>query len=221
MLWLLLTQPFLVILNVANSSINVNKTMFSILLLLSRICLSLSEYIPCVTKDDCEEEIKYLELREDFVNFNNLLCLLHKDEGKKYCVEKTSGRHYDWIVLSDCADSSECQINYPDSPICDTQTGLCSGIPDNLKPPKNFNHGDLCKKMYGDDFVYDKKSNSCRVPKCDVSNDFCPKPSKCWRGSCYVFETVNVTITHCTGPDSCQQSNTLCSHVSSISQIMK
>lgn len=37
--------------------------MFSVLLLLSRICLSLTEYIPCGTKEDCELEIKYLELR--------------------------------------------------------------------------------------------------------------------------------------------------------------
>ena len=141
--------------------------------------------------------------------------MIHKDEGKKYCVEKTSARHYDWIVLSDCADNSECKVNYPDSPVCDQETGLCSGIPDNLKTPRTFNHGDLCKKKYGDSFVFDMKAKSCRVPKCDVANDSCPKPSQCWRGSCYVFSKVNKTITHCVDTDGCQHtSQELCANVS-------
>ena len=151
--------------------------------------------------------------------------MIHKDEGKKYCVERISARHYDWIVLSDCAGNTECKVNYPDSPICDQDTGLCSAVPDNLKTPRTFVKEDICKKKFGDSFVFDTKAKRCGIPKCDVSlpKDSCPGPSQCWRGSCYVFPKIkksfrtftNKTITHCVDTDGCKHNNQeLCANVS-------
>ena len=85
--------------------------------------------------------------------------------------------------MQDCSEDKECKLNYPDHPICDLSTGKCSQLPDNLKPPDIFNENDICKKLYGDIFVHDKEAKACRIPKCDVSIDYCPKPSQCWRGT--------------------------------------
>ena len=115
--------------------------------------------------------------------------------------------------MSDCADDAECKENYPNSPICNKETGLCTVIPDLVKAPRTFNEADNCKKLYGDSYVYDKESSSCRVPKCDVSNDNCPSPSKCWRGSCHVLST-NVTVRTCVNTNDCKTNNELCSNVS-------
>ena len=53
-----------------------------------------------------------------------------------------------------------------------------------MKPPKIFDKNDVCKRLYGDIFVYNKKAMVCTIPKClaKSSKDYCPPPSKCWRG---------------------------------------
>ena len=62
------------------------------------------------------------------------------------------------------------------------ESGRCTQPPDDLKPPSIFDKNDHCKKLYGDVYAYDSKSLTCRVPRCNVKNDKCPKPSVCWRG---------------------------------------
>jgi hypothetical protein len=59
---------------------------------------------------------------------------------------------------------------------------MCIAIQYDLKPPKTFDKTDLCKKNYGSIYVYDVEVKACRVPKCNVENNNCPKPTKCWRG---------------------------------------
>ena len=59
---------------------------------------------------------------------------------------------------------------------------MCIGIPHELHPPDTFDLTDLCKTTYGLIYVYDTEVKACRVPKCSVIHDHCPKPSKCWRG---------------------------------------
>ena len=89
-----------------------------------------------------------------------------------------------WIILKDCQTDAECIQNYPDHPICDLSEGKCTRYPVNMKPPKIFDKNDVCKQLYGDIFVYNKKAMVCTIPKClaKSSKDYCPPPSKCWRG---------------------------------------
>ena len=86
-----------------------------------------------------------------------------------------------WITLQDCLDHKECKKTYPDHPYCDSE-GKCIKPPDNMKPPKTFNKQDVCKKFFGDTFVYDPEAECCKIPICSMKVDKCPRPSKCWRG---------------------------------------
>ena len=87
--------------------------------------------------------------------------------------------------MADCTTDEECQKYYPGHPICDSESGMCTNIANDLVPPKKFDTNDLCKKLYGDIYFYDTETNACRVPKCSVKKDYCPKPTKCWRGNHY------------------------------------
>ena len=62
------------------------------------------------------------------------------------------------------------------------KSGTCIGIAHELHTPKIFDLTDLCKTAYGPIYVYDAEVKACRVPKCSVLKDYCPKPTKCWRG---------------------------------------
>ena len=59
---------------------------------------------------------------------------------------------------------------------------FCIENPNELEPPTTFDKDDLCKKFYGSIYVYDVEVKACRVPKCNVEDNNCPEPSKCWRG---------------------------------------
>lgn len=90
-----------------------------------------------------------------------------------------------WLILSDCESNEDCFKLYPANPICESSSGKCVPLPDDLKPPEIYDKNDMCKKLYGGLYVFDPRSKSCRVPKCPRGN--CPEPSQCWRGSCEVF----------------------------------
>ena len=86
-------------------------------------------------------------------------------------------------MLTECTSDDNCTDMYPNFPICDLdKTKSCVGIPHELHPPDTFDFTDLCKTTYGLIYVYDEEVKACRVPKCSVMKDYCPKPSKCWRG---------------------------------------
>ena len=98
---------------------------------------------------------------------------------------------YQWIQTSDCKSDQHCKINYPSFPFCDIQgSGACVSNSNYLiiSEGDTFDKNDMCKKYYGDIYVFDVEVNACRVPKCSVEKDYCPKPSKCWRG---IVWTVN------------------------------
>jgi hypothetical protein len=87
------------------------------------------------------------------------------------------------LWLRECENDEKCKKNYPAFPICDIDgSGKCTSHPNELQPPDTFNKNDMCKKYYGDIYVFDEVVNACRVPKCSVEKDYCPKPTKCWRG---------------------------------------
>ena len=90
---------------------------------------------------------------------------------------------FNWIILTECSKNQDCKEYYPDHPLCDTKDGRCVKYPDNIQAPKIFDTHDVCKKLYGNIFVYDREAMTCRIPKCQKGNDYCPKPSKCWRGT--------------------------------------
>ena len=90
---------------------------------------------------------------------------------------------YHWIILSDCEDDKQCKKNYPNFPICDIDESFkCISNSDDLQAENvSFDINDVCK-YYGEIYVFDVEVNACRVPKCSIEKDYCPKPSKCWRG---------------------------------------
>ena len=90
---------------------------------------------------------------------------------------------FNWIILTECSKDEDCKEYYPDHPLCDIKDGRCVKYPNNLQAPKIFDTLDVCKKLYGNIFVYDRGAMTCRIPKCQKGNDYCPKPSKCWRGT--------------------------------------
>ena len=98
---------------------------------------------------------------------------------------------YQWIETLDCTSDQDCKKNYPSFPFCDIQgSGKCVSNSNYLiiSEGDTFDKNDMCKKYYGDIYVFDVEVNACRVPKCSVEKDYCPKPSKCWRG---IVWTVN------------------------------
>ena len=94
------------------------------------------------------------------------------------------------LKIADCTSDQDC-IDYPSFPYCDIQgSGHCVSNSNYLiiSEGDTFDKNDMCKKYYGDIYVFDVEVNACRVPKCSVEKDYCPKPSKCWRG---IVWTVN------------------------------
>jgi hypothetical protein len=110
-------------------------------------------------------------------------------------------KQYDWIWITECQDHAICKETYPNAQFCNKRTGKCEHHKSEIRPPKIFDPNDQCKKQYGDIFVYDPISEACRIPYCSVENDFCPKPSECYRGMCTVFNKITA------GPEKCDKAS--------------
>ena len=101
------------------------------------------------------------------------------------------------LKIADCTSDQDCKTNYPSFPYCDIQgSGHCVSNSNYLiiSEGDTFDKNDMCKKYYGDIYVFDVEVNACRVPKCSVEKDYCPKPSKCWRGTVWTIMTSWVEI---------------------------
>ena len=62
--------------------------------------------------------VKWFNLQQSRVNYQNVICIKRKTTVTKFCAEKTRpyGKRYQFIKIVDCSDNNQCMKEYPVAP---------------------------------------------------------------------------------------------------------